>query len=211
VVTGLEIMGLRVTAQEREDYMHLWRFLGWLMGIDDRFNPCSSFHSARCAIESLTLHLVRPDEESVRLAHHAIDSMQYSPIGWPRSLYCELSRTLMGDALADHLRLPRSTFNHVVLKGVFLAMRTIQLLFPEPWRVRWNVKAIAGALEEAVPGGSVFAYREGREAEPDDAAIVAKTRRRLLCARIRFLSVAALLIAALTVWQLGALGAPLHY
>jgi hypothetical protein len=28
----------------QEAYLHLWRYIGWLMGVDDDCNPC-----ARCA------------------------------------------------------------------------------------------------------------------------------------------------------------------
>jgi len=87
--------------QERLDYLHLWRYVGWLMGVEvyddggggDNSNnshrherpralaPCGPgwypdqpdplAHSVALA-ESLLLHLMHPDPTSVRIAHHLL-------------------------------------------------------------------------------------------------------------------------------------------
>ena len=42
VLYGIELsLGRPLPAQEMADYLHLWRLIGWLMGLDEQINPCS--------------------------------------------------------------------------------------------------------------------------------------------------------------------------
>jgi hypothetical protein len=37
VLLGVRALGVPVTRQESDDIMHLWRYVGWLLGVDERF------------------------------------------------------------------------------------------------------------------------------------------------------------------------------
>eukprot|EP01012_Entosiphon_sulcatum_P022703 TRINITY_DN27681_c0_g1_i1.p1 TRINITY_DN27681_c0_g1~~TRINITY_DN27681_c0_g1_i1.p1 ORF type:complete len:370 (-),score=69.58 TRINITY_DN27681_c0_g1_i1:278-1387(-) len=39
---GLQNLGCEVSAQEHSDFIHLWRYLGYHLGLDEEFNSCSS-------------------------------------------------------------------------------------------------------------------------------------------------------------------------
>jgi hypothetical protein len=42
VLHGIELtLGRPLPASEQADYLHLWRYIGWLMGLDERRNPCN--------------------------------------------------------------------------------------------------------------------------------------------------------------------------
>ncbi|KXS14893.1 hypothetical protein M427DRAFT_32850 [Gonapodya prolifera JEL478] len=66
----LMALKFRVSEKEREDFCHLWRYIGYLSGIPDDLNPlrrgydyCTAFGG------SVTLHICEPDESTIRLAH----------------------------------------------------------------------------------------------------------------------------------------------
>lgn len=40
----LKGLGARITAEEYEDVLHLWRYQGWLIGVDDDLNPTGDRH-----------------------------------------------------------------------------------------------------------------------------------------------------------------------
>ena len=53
--------GVKCTESELEDYIHLWRGLGYLLGIDDRYNICSgSFHDTKNIVKEIEQKLLVP-------------------------------------------------------------------------------------------------------------------------------------------------------
>eukprot|EP00924_Labyrinthula_sp_SR-Ha-C_P005091 augustus_masked-scaffold_1-processed-gene-20.15-mRNA-1 protein AED:1.00 eAED:1.00 QI:0/0/0/0/1/1/2/0/354 len=45
------LMGVKVTPREEEDMVATWRFLGFLLGIEDKFNCCSSVEEVHACLE----------------------------------------------------------------------------------------------------------------------------------------------------------------
>ena len=53
--------GVKCTESDLEDYIHLWRGLGYLLGIDDRYNICSgSFHDTKNIVKEIEQKLLVP-------------------------------------------------------------------------------------------------------------------------------------------------------
>ena len=153
---GVEfVLGRPLPLQDRLDYLALWRYLGWLLGVDvddeqtsDKIqqnysiakrepqklralDPCGDgwfpsetnpVEHSHAMFQSIILHLMHPDESSVRMSHHLlrqgrrqdgdnkqseeetiklkkIDSNWY----YFRSFQC---RRFVGNDLADALELP---------------------------------------------------------------------------------------------------------
>lgn len=120
VVLGIEAMGTPVTQQERDDYTHLWRYIGYLMGIHDDVNPCRSFAHSKAYLESCGMHVLEPDETSVVMAHHNLRALaNVAPTYWSYETNAQISRELMGDPMADRLRLPHSLMRSWLIKGFF--------------------------------------------------------------------------------------------
>lgn len=104
VLDGIDIIaGMPVREQERLDYLALWRYIGWVMGVETEgdtrsqnhpsvtelppLDPCGpgfgekpnpSHHSA-AMLESMVEHLLDPDETSVEISHHLLKITDRKP------------------------------------------------------------------------------------------------------------------------------------
>ena len=90
---GIEFVGgVDIPRNEQEDYIALWRYIGWLLGahtdVDQQFSnelipldPCGpgwnestpdAVDHASCLLQSIILHLLKPDQSSVTVSHHLL-------------------------------------------------------------------------------------------------------------------------------------------
>ncbi len=125
VLWGIEIFaGKPLPANEQLDYLALWRYIGWLLGIDtpesehmssnfDKaaqelteplppIDPCrpSILHSY-ASLESIILHILHPEPNSCDLVTHLLSVTGFF------AFRAEACRKLLGDPLADGLGLPK--------------------------------------------------------------------------------------------------------
>ena len=104
VLVGIELIGgAPLPEQQQEDYLALWRYIGWLLGVDSTaLDPCRDAGRAKAMLESIVMHLLEPDKHSVAVAHHLLKAPGASAWGY-RAVLC---RRFLGDPLSDALRLP---------------------------------------------------------------------------------------------------------
>ncbi|KAH8076573.1 DUF2236-containing protein [Aureococcus anophagefferens] len=89
VLVGVEFLkGSRVSEEEEGDYLHLWRYLGHLLGVRDEHNPCASYAAAKATLESIVVHILEPDADSKKLAR----AMLAAPSGGDATGYAFLTR-----------------------------------------------------------------------------------------------------------------------
>lgn len=95
-----------LSLDDKESYIHLWRYVGYLLGVSERYNPCTSVETARASAESICMHIVEPDHDSRRLVHHLLKS---SIVGGEHGFVyrAEIFRFMVGDTLADLLQIPK--------------------------------------------------------------------------------------------------------
>jgi len=108
VLVGSEmVLGRPLSDEDQHAYMHLWRYIGWLMGVEEENNPCVDVPHGKAALESIVMHLLEPDRDSIAVAHHLLQA----PSRGARSLRFrhELCRRFLGRDLADALELKRDT------------------------------------------------------------------------------------------------------
>jgi hypothetical protein len=112
-------LGVRLTAEERESFVHAWRYSGHLMGVQPELDSPT---------EAAALHLLTvgsaceppPGIESVMLANAMVNSAPLmvgikDPVErgkWAGWMY-EVSRGLMGDSFADQLNYPPARHRHL--------------------------------------------------------------------------------------------------
>ncbi|SJX63626.1 uncharacterized protein SRS1_14378 [Sporisorium reilianum f. sp. reilianum] len=140
----LQRIGVAPTAQERKDYIALWRHIGFYMGIEPALLRVA-FADAQAADRTLwctVLHLFSQVEVLDRqLGDHAQPGMQgptipvliacadRPPFHTPLSAHVGISRRLLGKSLADSLSLPASSAKREVLSDIaFLGMQ-VPILF----------------------------------------------------------------------------------
>lgn len=143
-------MGVVLSPSEYRAVAHLTRYVGWLIGVEDRWLPRTFRDSVRVLAHTLSA-LAAPDESSRQLAAPMVDD----PLVWH---YDSLPRIRRRLARAQHLS----------ITSAFLGRRTVQTLglpsYSLPWypllRMPLNLSRSLAAL--TVPGGMERADHRGR-------------------------------------------------
>jgi hypothetical protein len=118
---GLRKMGFQFTSSEADDYQHLWRYVGWVMGVQSELLPESGAEAERLS-RFIDLTQGPPDEDSRALVRALIDGpLQHARSKAERrraelhvAVAQGLCRGLVGDELADALGLPRTYHRHLL-------------------------------------------------------------------------------------------------
>lgn len=111
---GQRLLGVPITAKEGRAVMHLWRYIGWLMGVDERWLHDDE-RSGRIALYQNVLAQAPPDETSVQLGRPLMDEplqRHYKRFAWiqgrfNRARHLSIARTFLGSAGMRALGLPR--------------------------------------------------------------------------------------------------------
>jgi hypothetical protein len=102
---ALTLFGIEMDERERDSSHHTWRWVGHLMGVDERLLSVdrSEERELYLAIASRQAH---PDEDSRLLTHRVLDVMSgRPPFFLPREGLHAASRRIVGPRLADELEL----------------------------------------------------------------------------------------------------------
>ncbi|MCR6033173.1 DUF2236 domain-containing protein [Nocardioides sp. zg-579] len=133
----LRLLGVRVPRRDAAAVMHLWSYVGWLMGVDEEWLPRTERRGRRLLYHFLS-HDPPPDENSRTLAAALIDMVDLAPYGplrrrWERERALSVSTWLLGPA----------------------AMRDLGLPVRAPWYGVWRVAANLGWTQVVgrLPGG----------------------------------------------------------
>jgi hypothetical protein len=115
---GIETLGVIPTDRESDDLIALWRYVGYLMGVDPELLPATRREAQRYA-GFVELTQAAPDEDSRQLTRafmSAGPSEAEAGRGAARrqALGCALVRTLLGDELADDLGVPDSSWSNAI-------------------------------------------------------------------------------------------------
>ena len=118
---GLRALGFIFTKAEREAVVHLWRYVGYLMGVDERILPGSGADSLRAMY--LMAATIPASDEDTRLLGTALANVPLRSAGddWfsqrlariERDLRIGYTRYILGDRAGDALGLPRTAAKYV--------------------------------------------------------------------------------------------------
>lgn len=141
---GLQRLGMHYDKSEREAITHLWRYIGWLMGIDESLLPATEADCWRLYWLMAATEL-NPDDDSQALAQALLGGIT-GALGLPRPVLTSgldlngaISRYLIGDPLCDELGLPGGIVSKAVVQ---MAARVI---------------AATEIPRRVIPGGSLLA------------------------------------------------------
>ncbi len=136
---GVRELGLSVSRAEAEDWMHLWRVAGWLMGVDEALLPATEAEGRRIA-EALMAMQGAPDDDSRALVRALIESpadLAGEGIAglWYRAqvrLGWGYARALVPDELADALEIPRDATRFVapLTRGIVRPVEALRRVVP---------------------------------------------------------------------------------
>ena len=107
VLVGTEmVLGRALSIEDQAAYVHLWRYIGWLLGVHEAINPCVDVEHAKAALESIVMHLLEPDQDSQAVALHLLSAPARGRSGLRfRQALC---RRFLGESLADALAVSRN-------------------------------------------------------------------------------------------------------
>lgn len=164
-VLGTQVLGVRYTERERGDIVHLWRYVGWLMGVADELLPADEEDAWRMLWVLADIEF-SPDEDSKRLAAalvttHGNVGRGLGPLGPLVSaastrVHTSISRLVLGKVNSDYLELP----NDQLAKGVVIAGAMANFA--------------AETVRRRVPGATALQERVGKAGRTRYAAQLAK-------------------------------------
>jgi hypothetical protein len=121
VLQGLRQLGLQVSAEDGERYMQLFRYSGYLSGVDPELQPASEAEAVRLG-DVIEMTQGAPDEDARRLTRALLDSPLEAArtrtgrrnAEHQRDFATAMCRELIGHDRADQLGLPRTTYRYMV-------------------------------------------------------------------------------------------------
>lgn len=147
VLEGLRAFGLKIPREESESYMQLWRYVGRVIGVDERLQPTSELDAFQLA-ELIATTMGEPDEDSRALVKALFEHpLTEAKTDRARALAEKqvvfgygLCRGLVGDELADKLGIPRDTWRFSVpaMRAVVTAAETLRVRSPWADRTAWS-------------------------------------------------------------------------
>jgi hypothetical protein len=121
VLEGLRQLGVRITRDDSDAYMQLWRWSGWLMGIDLELLPPTEAEGRRLG-DIITATQGPPDDDSRRLTRallaspkaEAKNAHERTNARRLATFSAAMCRSLLGDDTADQLGVPQTTWRYAV-------------------------------------------------------------------------------------------------
>ncbi|MFD2417783.1 oxygenase MpaB family protein [Amycolatopsis pigmentata] len=116
-VFGTQVLGVRYTDRERSDILHLWRYAGWLLGVDEELLPADEDDAWRLFWLLVETEFI-PDEDSKRLARALVRTHQEAggPLGGTLArVHSAISRLVLGKKNADFLEIPKEPIAQVAV------------------------------------------------------------------------------------------------
>lgn len=115
-LTGLRALGFIFSKREREAVIHLWRYVGYLMGVEERILPTCEDDAYR-AMYLAAATMPESDDDTRALGQSLANApLQFAGDGWlaqraarvERTLRIGYTRYVLGDKAGDKLGLPRT-------------------------------------------------------------------------------------------------------
>lgn len=145
LIDGLRELGAKVSVAEEDSTLHLWRYVGRVMGVDDEL-LCTSASEARALWSMIEATQGPPDRDSRKLTHALIlDGAERGAPPAAIDFGYSLTRHLIGARYADALELPRSRWE--------LAPKVMKHVVG---RVERAVRHVPGVRDQALRLGSRY-------------------------------------------------------
>ncbi len=153
VLQGLEKMNIRVSAGDREAYIHLWKVIGHFLGIQDILLPNDYADSVELMARWSKLFRAKTTA-GVQLAN-ALVSLMYSYLDDPvtKGLVINWVRIWIGDETADLLGVPRSNWTRVLIP---IERLVFGLLARTEYSSEFLAKIVRGASRKLLEGAVTF-------------------------------------------------------
>ena len=174
---GVQTLGMEISPLEQEDFLHLWRYVGHVIGVDSHLLP-RAMREAHAQWSIISATQGDPDDDSRNLAMALLEGplnearTEEERVGALKHVAFAkgVCRRLIGDRRADQLGLPENRWSQMtpVVAGVIKTLdKSRRFSFVDPWlqkkgRDYWEHTIAIGAqgrtisfpLPEALAGRS---------------------------------------------------------
>jgi hypothetical protein len=144
LIEGMRRLGFRISRAEEEALLHMWRYSGYLSGVDPEL--AISTPAEGRVIGELIRDAEGPPDADSRALLEALMSAAYHPLlegkQWPAKMSYGLSRKLIGNELADALGYPPSWWSPTIM-------------------ATWPLFAFGSIAQRVIPGARGLATRLG--------------------------------------------------
>ncbi|KAI1120987.1 hypothetical protein F5Y10DRAFT_112175 [Nemania abortiva] len=170
-------MGVYPTEQEKEDYIALFRYLGYLLATPDEY--FATVEQAKATMESMLVHELKVTKTSRVVCFNFIKSLvDLPPFNVSKEFIEAGSRVLNGDELCDHLEMGRPGWvSYACFKGhcwLVSGLARAQKLSPafDQWIIKhWKRLLHSAVIQSGLKGASKFDFkyvpREGARVEKE--------------------------------------------
>jgi hypothetical protein len=143
-------IGLPPTEEEAASVHHLYRWVGYLMGVDPELLT-KDRSEERVLYAHITRRQLHPDDDSRALAHSLIHALAgRRPLFLPAAALAELTRDMLGDPMGDALALPRSEAWGRVGGRALPLLGTVQRTVERLPLTRWPIEVIGERVARIV-------------------------------------------------------------
>lgn len=152
---GQRMLGVALSRREREAIVHLWRYIAWLMGVEERW-LCASENDAIRALYHNLLSQAPPDDSSRILGSALVDEplqRHYANFAWLRG---RLNRAI-------HLSIAATFIDAHGRRALGLPSGSL------PWYPLLSAppRLLFHGLLRALPGGRAWLVRRGLQSQED--------------------------------------------
>ncbi|WP_157227861.1 oxygenase MpaB family protein [Nocardia asiatica] len=149
-LSGCQALGLHFTRDERADVYHLWRYVGFLLGVEGQILPADEADGWRLFWLQASYEFDQPDGDCVRLAQALAGAVGPLMVGeragrLPQvtreavtGVMCAYARLILGNANADQLQLPDQKLFQALVLGAAVSLKAAE--YPRrllPGATRW--------------------------------------------------------------------------
>ncbi|KAI0223527.1 hypothetical protein L0F63_003843 [Massospora cicadina] len=125
IICSLRRLGVHISHQEQEDYIAVWRYVGYIMGVQD-LHHFTTYNRSVILKESVMVHLLDPDESCAKLANNVIEACaNRPPLFLSKASSAALTHLLLGHEWASQLGLPHSKLHILLMRGWVIGIRSL--------------------------------------------------------------------------------------
>lgn len=118
ILQGLKKGGYPVQPEEMESFLHLWKYIGYLMGLDERLLPNDMYEAFQLEYAIRKRHF-KPSKEGKTLTRELLDYYKTIVLG-PKEAYLMDAqvRYLLGKEVADCLGIPSHPMRDTLVRAI---------------------------------------------------------------------------------------------
>jgi hypothetical protein len=131
ILLGMQQSGYVLSPREKEDFIFVWRYIGYQMHIDNALLP-SSFQEARQLANTIQKRNFKKTEEGITLTRELLDYYKVSVPPDQADLVPSQIRFYLGNEVAEYIGIPSNPLRDKLAASVSTFKSVQNLLAPQP-------------------------------------------------------------------------------